>query len=57
MTRERREKRLDQLRDAYWRGNLSPEEYIKKAFEFKDGDQTREKIMKKISNQLAKATR
>lgn len=57
MTNVKREKRLDQLRDDYWRGKLSPEEYIKKAFELKDGDSTRQKIMKKISTQLAKASR
>lgn len=57
MTNAKREKKLDQLRDAYWRGKLSPAEYIEKAFEFKDGDSTRQKIMKKISTQLAKASR
>ena len=48
-----KEKRLDQLREQYRQGKLTPREFIEKAFAFKDGDSTRKQIMKNASKHMS----
>lgn len=49
-----KEKQLDELREEYRQGKLTPREYIEKAFAFKDGDSTRKKIMKNATRHISK---
>ncbi len=50
------EKKLDQLQEAYRRGEITPQEFGRKAFELKDGDNVRKDIMKKVERFLPKPT-